>query len=158
MSVTHERPPVLGRGEEPPVWRESSRPAWVAVLVAPFVIAGAVVIGFAIESWPWAADVVPLMLAATPILAGFALGLRSARTGNGYGALAAATAAAEALFIVMFLVGANAVEFASDGTSALVGLASGAVAFAVVEILLARVSNRARNAGPESGDERLPIL
>ena len=146
MSITYDRPPAPGPEAEPLVSPESSRPAWVAVSVAPFVIAAALVIGFAIESWPWAADVVPIMLAATPILAGFALGLRSARTGNGYGALAAATAAAEASFIVMFLVGANAVEFASDGTSALVGLASGVAAFAVVEIALYRVSRRASGA------------
>lgn len=150
MSVTHERPRVMGLEDEPLEYPESSRQAWVAVLVSPFVIAGALVIGFAIESWPWAADVVPLMLAATPILAGYALGFRSARTGNGYGALAAATAVAEAVFILMFLVGANAVEFASDGTSALVGLACGGVAFAVVEVLLLRVSRRARDVGPQT--------
>ncbi len=110
--------------------------------MAPFVVAGALVFGFAIEAW-WGAELITYTLAAIPILGGFALGFRSARTGNGSGALAAATATAEALFIVMFLISANVIEFKSDGTSGLVGLASAVAAFTVAEIALYRVSRRA---------------
>ncbi len=92
MSMTVERPDLVPPSaqsqtlEKPPsasVARpESSRPAWVAVLLAPFVAAGALVVGFALEAW-WGADVIMLALAAVPILGGFVLGFRSARTVNG---------------------------------------------------------------------------
>ncbi len=144
MSMTHERPPVREPLAEPVAPPESSQRAWVAVLSAPFVIAGATVLGFAIDAW-WG-DLIMMALVAVPILGGFVLGLRSARTGNRSGALAAATAAAEALFLVMFLIGANVIEFASDGTSALVGVASAVAAFVVAEIVLYRISSAGRVA------------
>jgi hypothetical protein len=111
--------------------------------LAPIVTTVALAIGFALENMWWG-EPLALVLAAAPILGGFALGFRAARTGNRSGAFAAATASAEASFIVMFLIGANVVGFASDGTSALVGATTAVVAFAVTAVGLSRVAGRRR--------------
>ncbi len=140
MSTTLDRPTAPAPVAPP----ESSRRAWVAVLLAPFVVEGAFILGFAIEAW-WGAELIALTLSAIPVVGGFVLGVRSARTGNRSGALAAATATAEALFIAMFLSGANVIEFKSDGTSALFAAAIAVAGFAVAEIVLDRVSRRTRS-------------
>ncbi len=137
--MTLERPPAQAPAAPP----ESSRSAWVAVVLAPVVTIGALTIGFALEG-KWWGELLALALVAAPILGGFTLGFRSARTGNTSGALAAATATAEAVFIVMFLIGANVIEFASDGTTALVGVGAAVAGFVVTTLALYRIGSERR--------------
>ena len=81
MSVTLEKPPVPA----PAPQRKSPRRAWVAVLAAPFVTVLALVLGFG------GIGDVALLLIPIPIVVGFTLGFRAARSGSRSGALAAAT-------------------------------------------------------------------
>ena len=142
MSMTLERPPAPAPAA-PAAPPESSRWAWIAVLLAPLVTIVALAVGFALEDTEWG-ELLALVLVAAPILGGFALGYRSASTGNGSAPFAAATATAAALFFAMFLIGANVIEFASDGTSLLVGAATAVVAFGVTAFGLSRVARRRR--------------
>lgn len=120
-SVKMEMTATTGASPKAPV--RSSRWAWLAMLSIVLVFPLAVVVSFNTADfehpsnspdWGYLVFVVFVLL---PFVAGVVLGVRSGRTGNPLGALAAAIGSAVITFVVTLNIGANFVWTGKSGNS-----------------------------------------
>lgn len=85
----------------------SSRWAWSALLAAVVTYPLALVVALGNQEDEWLPNLISTALALLPPAGSVVLGIRSARTGNRLGGLAAAIGSAWLTLIVTFFVGAN---------------------------------------------------
>ncbi len=106
----------------------------MAMLLAPAVYVLAIWMAFFIlgdENIKWWGDLIVLLMVLGPPLAGFALGIRSARSGNPMGAHASALAGAWTAFMGMFWYAAN---FPYNGESGVMPVVLGVITAAVAAL------------------------